>query len=67
MNLAAKAVTGGLMAVLSLIILKFVLGLFGAAVGFFMFFLVKVVPFILIGFVVIWLFRKLTRQKESTA
>jgi len=67
MNLAAKAVTGGLMAILSVIILRFVLGLFGAAVGFFMFFLVKVVPLLLIGFFVVWLWRKMTRNKESTA
>ena len=67
MNIAAKAVTGSLMAILGIIVLRFVLGLFGAAVAFFMLFLVKVVPLLLIGFFVVWLFRKMTRNKESTA
>jgi hypothetical protein len=44
-----------------------VLGLFGAAVTFFIFFMLKVVPFILIGLVVVWFWRKMTRNKESTA
>jgi hypothetical protein len=66
MSFAAKAVTGGLMAILGLMFAKFLFGLFGAAFAFLMFFLVKVVPIILLGLVVAWLFRKLTR-KESAA
>ena len=67
MSFAAKAVTGGVMAILSVMLLKFLFGMFGAALAFMMFFFVKVVPLILIGLFVVWVFRKLTRNKESTA
>ena len=67
MNFAAKAVAGGLMAILGVMLIKFLLGMFGAGLAFMMFFFVKVVPLILLGFFVVWAFRKLTRKKESTA
>ncbi|MGH7469108.1 MAG: hypothetical protein ACRENP_14220 [Longimicrobiales bacterium] len=68
MSFAAKAVGGGILALLGLALVKFMLGMFGAVLGFMMFFLVKIVPLILIGMLVIWLFRKLSNnKKESTA
>jgi hypothetical protein len=67
MSVAAKAVSGGILAILGLALIKFLLGTFGAVMAFVMFFLVKIVPLVLIGMVVVWLFRKFTRNKESTA
>ena len=67
MSFAAKAVAGGLMAILGVMLIKFLLGLFGAALAFMMFFFVKVVPLILLGLVVVWLFRKFTRNNKETS
>ena len=67
MSIAAKAVTGGILAILGLALAKFMLGIFGAVMAFVMFFLVKIVPLVLIGMVVVWVFRKFTQKKESTA
>jgi hypothetical protein len=65
MSMAARVVTTGALAVLGLLALKFIIGLFGAIVAITMFVLLKVVPIVLIGLVVVWLFRKLTRDKNS--
>jgi hypothetical protein len=68
MSFAAKAVGGGILALLGLALVRFMLGMFGAVLAFVMFFLVKIVPLILIGMIVVWLFRKLNHNKrESTA
>jgi hypothetical protein len=66
MSFAVKAVGGGVLAILGLVLARFMLGLFGAGFAFLMFFLVKVVPLVLLGFFVVWLFRKLKRE-ETTA
>ena len=64
-SMGAKVVGGGILAVLGLVVLKFIIGVFVAVTGLFVFFLVKVVPFLLIGMVVIWLFRKLFRKDRT--
>jgi hypothetical protein len=63
--MGAKVVGGGILAVLGLVVLKFIIGVFVAVTGLFVFFLVKVVPILLIGMVVIWLFRKLFRKDRT--
>jgi hypothetical protein len=65
MGMAAKIATGGILAVLGLVVLKFIIGVFVAVTGLFIFFLVKVVPIILIVLVAIWLFRKLFRKDRT--
>jgi hypothetical protein len=64
-SLGARFVVGGALAVLGLIVLKFIIGLLGAIMGLFMFVLTTVVPIVLIGLVVVWIFRKLTRKQPS--
>ena len=59
--MGAKLVTGGILAVLGLVLLKFILGIFGVA----LFVLVKVVPLVIIGMIVVWLFRRLTRSNGN--
>jgi hypothetical protein len=65
MGMSAKVVSGGILAVLGLVVLKFIIGVTVAITGIFVFFLVKVVPILLIGMVVIWLFRKLFRKERT--
>jgi len=65
MGMAAKVATGGILALLGLVVLKFIIGVFVAVTGLFIFFLVKVVPIILIVLVAIWLFRKLFRKDRT--
>ena len=64
-SMGAKVVGGGILAVLGLVVLKFIIGVFVAVTGLFVFFLVKVVPILLIGLVVIWLFMKLFRKDHT--
>ena len=59
--MAAKAVTGGALALIGLVVVKFVLALVVGAVGLTMFLLFKVLPIFLIAMLVIWLIRKATR------
>jgi len=60
--MGAKLVTGGIIAILGLALLKFVFGVLG-----FVFFLAfKVIPFVLIGMFVVWIFRRLSRTNGST-
>lgn len=61
-SMGAKLVTGGIVAILGLALLKFVFGVLG-----FVFFLtIKVIPFVLLGILVMWIFRRLTRSSTST-
>jgi hypothetical protein len=62
----AKVATGGLLAVLGLVVLKFIIGIFVGVTALFMIFITKVVPILLVGLVVVWLWKKMTR-KESTS
>lgn len=64
-SFGTKLVAGGVLAVLGYMVLKFIIGLFGAIFGIFMFVLTTVVPIVLIGMVVVWLFRKLTKKEQS--
>ena len=63
----SKVVGGGILAVLGLVVLKFIIGMFVAVTGIFMFFLVKVVPILLIGMVVVWLWKKMTRRDSAAS
>jgi hypothetical protein len=65
MGMSAKVVSGGILAVLGLVVLKFIIGVTVAITGLFIFFLVKVVPILLIGLAVIWLFRKFFRKERT--
>ena len=62
MNAVAKVATGGVLVVLGFVFLKIILAIMGLAA----FVLLKIVPIILIGMVVVWLFRKLTRKNTVT-
>jgi hypothetical protein len=64
-SFGARLVVGGALAVLGLIVLKFIIGLLGAIMGLFMFVLTTVVPIVLVGLVVVWIFRKLSRKQQS--
>jgi archaellum biogenesis protein FlaJ (TadC family) len=63
----SRVAAGGVLALLGLVVLKFIIGMFVAVTGIFMFFLVKVVPILLIGLIVMWLWKKFTRNNESPA
>ena len=62
----AKFAAGGLLAVLGLVVLKFIIGIFVGVTALFMIFITKIVPILLVGLVVVWLWKKLTRR-DSTA
>jgi hypothetical protein len=62
----AKVAAGGLLAVLGLVVLKFIIGIFVGVTALFMIFITKIVPILLVGLVVVWLWKKLTRR-DSTA
>ena len=62
----AKVATGGLLAVLGLVVLKFIIGIFVGVTALFMIFITKVVPILLVGLVVIWLWKKMTRKEGAT-
>ena len=66
MNAVAKVAAGGVLAVIGLVVVKFMLGLFVGLLGLAMFVLLKVVPIVLIILVAVWLFRKVTRQNNVT-
>jgi hypothetical protein len=63
--MAAKAVTGGALALIGLVVVKFVLALVVGAVGLTMFLLFKVFPIFLIAMLVIWLIKKATRSGRT--
>ena len=63
--MAAKAVTGGALALIGLVVVKFVLALVVGAVGLTMFLLFKVLPIFLIALLVIWLIKKATRSGRT--
>ena len=58
MTAMAKVATTGVLALIGLMVVKFVLGMLGVALGFAMFLLFKVVPLALVIALVIWLFKK---------
>lgn len=66
MNAVAKVAAGGVLAVIGLVVVKFMLGLFIGLMGLAMFVLLKVVPIVLIILVAVWLFRKATRRNNLT-
>ena len=59
---AARVVGGGALALIGLVVVKFVLALVMGAVGLTLFLLFKVLPIVLIALLVIWLFKKATRS-----
>lgn len=64
-SMAARVATGGALALIGLVVVKFVLGLVIGAVGLTLFLLFKVLPIVLIAMVVIWLIRKATRSGRT--
>ena len=65
MNAVAKVATGGALALIGLVVVKFVLALILGAFGLAMFVLVKVVPIVLIASLAIWLIRKAMRSGST--
>lgn len=63
--MVAKVATGGALALIGLVVVKFVLGLVVGAVGLTLFLLFKVLPIFLIALLVIWLVRKATRSGHT--
>jgi hypothetical protein len=63
--MAARVATGGALALIGLVVVKFVLALVIGAVGVTLFLLFKVLPILLIAMVVIWLIRKATRSGRT--
>ncbi len=64
-SMAARVATGGALALVGLVVVKFVLALVVGAIGITMFVLFKVLPLLLIAAVVIWLIRKATRSGST--
>ncbi|MGQ0561254.1 MAG: hypothetical protein ACT443_05205 [Gemmatimonadota bacterium] len=64
-SMAVKVATGGALALIGLVVVKFVLGLVVGVVGLTMFMLFKVLPIVLIAALVIWLFKKATRSGST--
>lgn len=62
---AVKVATGGALALIGLVVVKFVLALVVGAVGLTLFLLFKVLPIFLIAMLVIWLVRKATRSGRT--
>ena len=63
--MAVKVATGGALALIGLVVVKFVLALVVGAVGLTLFLLFKVLPIFLIAMLVIWLVRKATRPRHA--
>lgn len=61
-SMAARVATGGALALIGLVVVKFVLALVVGAVGLTLFLLFKVLPIVLIALLLIWLFKKATRS-----
>jgi hypothetical protein len=64
-SMAVRVATGGALALIGLVVVKFVLGMLGVAIGFTMFVLFKVLPILLIAGIVIWLIKKATRSGST--
>lgn len=64
-SMAVKVASGGALALIGLVVVKFVLGLVVGAVGLTLFLLFKVLPVFLIALLVIWLIRKATRSGHA--
>ena len=62
----AKFAAGGMLALLGLVVLKFIIGIFVGVTALFMIFITKIVPILLVGLVVVWLWKKLTRRDSTT-
>lgn len=65
MNAVAKVAAGGVLAVIGLVVVKFVLGLMVGFLAFMAFLLFKVVPIVAVILIALWLVRKITGRKNS--
>jgi hypothetical protein len=63
----AKVAAGGVLALLGLVVLKFIIGIFVGVTALFMIFITKIVPILLVGMIVIWLWKKFTRRDSATS
>ena len=64
-SMAARVATGGALALIGLVVVKFVLALVVGAIGLTLFLLFKVLPVLLIAALVIWLIKKATRSGRT--
>lgn len=64
-SMVAKVATGGALALVGLVVVRFVLGLILGGIALTMFLLFKVLPIVLIAALVIWLIRKATRSSST--
>ena len=62
MNAVGKVATTGALALIGLWVVKLVFGFLGIALGLTFFLLFKVLPLVLLAFLVIWLLKKATRS-----
>ena len=65
MNAVGRVATTGALALIGLVVVKFVFGLLGIALGLTFFLLFKVLPIVLIIAAVVWLLRKVTRAGST--
>jgi len=63
----AKVAAGGVLALLGLVVLKFIIGIFVGVTALFMIFITKIVPILLVGMIVIWVWKKFTRRDSATS
>ena len=64
-SMAARVATGGALALIGLVVVKFVLGLVLGGIALTMFLLFKVLPIVLIACLVIWLIKKAMRAGRT--
>jgi hypothetical protein len=64
-SMAARVATGGALALIGLVVVKFVLGLVLGGIALTMFLLFKVLPIVLIACLVIWLIKKAVRAGRT--
>ena len=65
MNAVAKVATTGVLALIGLVVVKFVFGLLGIALGLTFFLLFKVLPIVAIVALVVWLVKKASRSSST--
>ncbi len=65
MNAVGKVATTGVLAVIGLVVVKFVFGLIGIALGLTFFLLFKVLPIVAIVAFVVWLVKKASRSSST--
>lgn len=65
MSFGGKVLTGGVLAAIGLVTVKLVVALVTGAIAFMSFLLFTVLPIAVIGWVVLWIIRSLTKEKPA--